>query len=726
MKDFIRPAAGLAAAILFVSCTGIYSNGSFTWNKDSMVQDTIKAFAPDRYTIVSNYPEPEFESGEWHLSEDISGMPVYSAPTVLEEAIFNLALEEAIKAVEPDSTLRTGVNWGGVWTRDVSYSIVLGFSTLQTEASKKSLMHKVDRLGRIIQDTGTGGSWPCSTDRQIWVMAAWEIYKVTGDREWLETIYPIVKRSLEDDRLVIFDSTTGMVRGESSFLDWRKQEYPLWMGAADIYMSETLGTECAHYAAWEILSKMEAMLGSAEKAGEYRAVADGIRDGINNTLWIESLGWYAQYMYGRRNPIVSPRFETLGEALAILLDIASPEQAAKMVASAPCEDFGIPCFYPQIKSIPPYHNDAMWPFVQGYWNKAAAKVGNPDAVLHGMACIYRMASFFLTNKENVVIYNGKWKGTQINSSRQLWSIAGASGTVLNILFGLDFAEDGLAFNPLVPKQMAGTRKLSNLKWRNSLLELTVKGYGAGIKSFKLDGVKADPFLPADLEGSHSVEIILDGRFPSGGINMANNLYTPSTPAVTRVIGSDEGRGFVWASDADEFIILKDGEPFDTVQRGYYKVREDGEYQVVAIGRDGWNSFAGEPLEYFEQTIVKPLGTEPVRISREKNTSLDIRVDVPCEGEWSIDFCFCNDQNNFESDNKCANRTLLAGGEKIGTVVFPQGGRGLSDYWQWSNSLKAHLPEGNVTLTLEFRPENENMNIDVNECSIRNIRLIRLR
>ncbi|MCQ2184367.1 MAG: hypothetical protein MJY62_03035 [Bacteroidales bacterium] len=723
MKKVINFTIGIAAIILFASCSGIYSNGSFTWEKDSMVEGGIRAYAPDKYTIISNYPESEFESGEWHLSEDISGMPVYSAPTVLEEAIFNLALEEAVKAVEPDSTLRTGVNWGGVWTRDVSYSIVLGFSTLQTEASKKSLLRKVDRLGRIIQDTGTGGSWPCSTDRQIWVMAAWEIYKVTGDKEWLETIYPIVKRSLEDDRLTIFDTATGMVRGESSFLDWRKQEYPLWMGPADIYMSENLGTECAHYAAWEILSEMEARLGSARKAAEYRAIADGIRDGINDNLWVGETGWYAQYLYGRRNPIPSPRFETLGEALTILLGIAGPERSAAMVASAPCQDFGIPCFYPQIKSIPPYHNDAMWPFVQGYWNKAAAKVGNPDAVLHGIACIYRMASFFLTNKENVVIYNGKWKGTRINSSRQLWSIAGASSSVLNVLIGLDFAEDTLVFHPLVPKQMAGTRRLSNLKWRDAVLDITVKGYGAGIKSFTLDGNSASPFLSAGLEGSHSVEIVLDGKFPSGGINMVDNLYTPSTPAAQKVIGSAEGPGFVWASDADEFIILKDGEPFDTVGIGHYKVRKSGEYQVIAVGKDGWNSFAGEPLEYFEDTIVKETGD--IRISRSENTHLDMNVNVPCEGEWFIDFCFCNDKNNFENDNKCANRTLLAGGKVIGTVVFPQGGRGLSDYWQWSNSLKAHLPAGNVTISLEFRPENENMNIDVNECTVRSVRLSRL-
>ena len=49
--------------------------------------------------------------------------------------------------------------------------------------------------------TGTGGSWPVSTDRIIWAVAAWELYKVTGDGKWLDAIYPYIKQSVEDDIL---------------------------------------------------------------------------------------------------------------------------------------------------------------------------------------------------------------------------------------------------------------------------------------------------------------------------------------------------------------------------------------------------------------------------------------------------------------------------------------------------------------------------------------------
>ncbi|MEJ7666507.1 MAG: hypothetical protein WKG07_46805 [Hymenobacter sp.] len=42
--------------------------------------------------------------------------------------------------MEPDSTLRTGKEWAGVWTRDVSYSIILAQATLQPRVAMNSLV----------------------------------------------------------------------------------------------------------------------------------------------------------------------------------------------------------------------------------------------------------------------------------------------------------------------------------------------------------------------------------------------------------------------------------------------------------------------------------------------------------------------------------------------------------------------------------------------------------
>ena len=102
------------------------------------------------------------------------------------------------------------------------------------------------KRSRIIQDTGSGGAWPVSSDRTTWALAAWEIYKVTGDEEWLNYAFNVIKNTLDDDLKTLRSETTGMYKGESSFLDWREQTYPKWMSNMDIYVSENLGTNVVH------------------------------------------------------------------------------------------------------------------------------------------------------------------------------------------------------------------------------------------------------------------------------------------------------------------------------------------------------------------------------------------------------------------------------------------------------------------------------------------------
>ncbi|CAG0903653.1 unnamed protein product [Cyprideis torosa] len=354
--------------------------------------------------ILNPYNEDLNQEKEWKLTEDVSHKPQFTSDQPIVDALFNLSLEEAIKNIEPDSTLRTGAKWGGVWTRDVSYSILLAFAYHEPEVAKISLRKKVKR-DRIIQDTGSGGAWPVSSDRTTWVLAAWEIYKVTGDRDWLEEVYPIIKNTLDDDYLTIYDPQTGMFSGESSFLDWREQTYPKWMDNKDIYRSQNLGTNVVHYQAHRILSAMAKIKG--EPHAVYDERAEKIKKGINDHLWMQDKGYYAQYLYGRSDLVKSARYEALGEALAILFEVADNEKATSIIGNSPLTTFGATCIYPQIPGIPPYHNNGIWPFVQSYWNWAAAKTGNEEVLIHGLASVYRAAGLFLTNYENMVAETDK-------------------------------------------------------------------------------------------------------------------------------------------------------------------------------------------------------------------------------------------------------------------------------------------------------------------------------
>jgi glycogen debranching enzyme len=317
-----------------------------------------------------------------------------------------------------------------------------------------------------------------------------------------------------------YDPQTGLVKGESTFLDWREQTYPRWMQPVDIYESENLGTNAVHYQANRVLAQMAQVLNDVPASNKYNLNAASIKEGINTHLWMNDKGYYGQYIYGRNYKSLSPRSEALGEALTVLFGIADTQQQQSVVSHTPVTDFGISCIYPQIPGIPPYHNNAVWPFVQSYWALASAKAGNEQSVMESIAAVYRPAALFLTNKENFVVNTGDFAGTQINSSNMLWSLSGSLSLVHKVLFGIDFHPDSLVFHPFVPKALAGKQSLTNFKYRKAILNITLEGYGNQISLFELDGkVLPNAFIPCTLSGTHSIHITLANNDLSGSFRV---------------------------------------------------------------------------------------------------------------------------------------------------------------------------------------------------------------
>ena len=699
----------------------IVATPAYTWHGDTITQGTFMATAPSATEIISTYSaQPGYYMGidkQWRLKNDISSYPRLSTPNRLHEAIYNMGLDEMVNAVEPDTTLRTGKEWAGVWTRDVSYSILLSMAYMQPEASKISLMKKVDSLGRIIQDTGSGGAWPVSTDREIWTIAAWEVYKVTGDRKWLEYIYPVIKRSLETDREAFYGTPTGLVRGETSFIDWREQSHPRWMQTADIYNTETLSTSVVHAEAWKVLGEIATILGHKDVAKEAFAESDKIAKGINENLWLDDKGYYAMYLYGRDNLITNPRAETLGESLAIVWDVADPQRAATITASNPTTPFGVATFYPSIPDIPAYHNKSLWPWVGAWWGLANAKAGNEEGVMEAIGSVFRPAALFATNKENFNLENGDI-ATELNSSNMLWCLSGNLALTHKVLFGIDFQKDGLAFHPFVPKALAATRTLDNFKYRDATLNITISGYGNEIKSFKINGKEQSPFIPAKkAKGVMNIEIVLaDNEIPAIGVNHASQMNSPVTP-----IAWLEGTTLVWnpIEYINHYIIVKDGEKIAKTNATTFDASAPGEYQVIGVSDGGVESFASEPRSTREELLI----TFPVK-DNDKTSVLKVPVEVDAEGDYYISLRYANGNGPVNTENKCAIRTLLVDGDREGLIVMPQRGRDNWDEYGWSNSVKAHLKPGKHEVTLEFRPENENMNIDVNHARINALRLVK--
>lgn len=725
----------------------VVQTDAYVWRGDSLIQDDFVATAPTPFEIQSTYSaRPGYfmpVEKVWKLKNDISAYPSLKSSNTLLQAVYNMGLDEMVNAVEPDTTLRTGKEWAGVWTRDVSYSIILSMAALQPEASKISLMKKVNPEGQIIQDTGSGGAWPVSTDRLVWALAADEIYRVTGDKKWLREVYPIIERSIaKDDDNVI--SPDGLAMGETSFIDWREQSYPKWMQTADIARSEAMNTNMVRAAALRVLASMAADLGKKKDAEKYSGQADELVRNIDARFWMPEKGYYGMYTYGRDNLILNPRAETLGESLAILYGIADDGKARSITENNPVTPFGAAIFYPQIADMPSYHNNALWPFVGAYWALANAKAHNEEGTLEAIGSVVRPAALFATNKENFNLDNGDIF-TELNSSNMLWSLSGNLALTNKILFGMNFQKDGILFAPFVPEALAETRSLEDFPYRGGRFSVTISGYGDKIASMTVNGKKHNPALPVDaslLAKGATVDIVMNSEpIAPMSINRRPNLKAPLTP-----IAWIEDGELVW--NPIEYIghykVLRDGKPVAETRTTTYPLLDPGEWQVIGVSSDGVESFASEPrsnrpvitLQMPGETTAmrsaeisypaqeSPEGYTGAGFVETDHNSGPVSVSLSAAdfpeakaGRYSLRLRYANGNGPVNTENKCAVRSIIVDGKKVGTIVMPQRGVGNWNDWGYSDSVIVELEPGEHIFSVEYLPENENMNLGTNHALI---------
>lgn len=760
IANFIGGVSILAGGNAAYAGDVVVSTDGYSWKGDTLFQDDFKAWAVNPYEIRSTYKgRPGYFmpiDQMWIKKNDISAYPHVSGGNPLMEAVYNMGLDEMINAVEPDTTLRTGKEWAGVWTRDVSYSIILSMASLQPEASMISLMKKVNKEGQIIQDTGSGGAWPISSDRMIWTVAAWEIYKVTGDKKWLETVFPIVERSICKDAKTII-SENGLMKGETSFIDWREQSYPRWMQTMDISQSEAMGTNVLYAAALDCASEMASELGKKKEAAQFKKASEDLAVAIDKMFWMPDKGYYGMYTYGRDNKILNPRAETLGEALAILYDIAPADRQKSISENNPMTKYGPAIFYPQIADMPNYHNNALWPFVASYWALAQAKVGNEQGALEGIGSVIRPAALFATNKENFNLDNGDIF-TELNSSNMLWSLAGNLALTNRMLFGIHYEKDGLRIEPFVPQALAADRTLSKFPYRGAKLNITVKGYGAKMKSLLVNGKSFDmdkgKVIPAKmLKGDVDIVVEMDNQpIAPMKVNHVANASAPFTPIAWLAYDESLAAPGVPAENLlewnpieyiAEYIVLKDGKEVGRTRQTSWNATEEGEWQVVGVSSSGVESFASEPrsnrtrrfydmmdegvsmsspeVSYVPKTSVEGYRgkgfaeTDHTKSAAVANVETDSSI-MPA-GEYTISFRYANGNGPVNTENKAAIRSLYVDGQEVGTVVMPQRGVGNWNDWGMSNTVRVRLEPGKHEVRLVLNPEDENMNISTNHALI---------
>ncbi len=644
----------------------------------------------------------------------------FSCGLPLPDLLHRLAQEELTRNERADNCWNTGAQWDGVWTRDAAYAIILGLGIHDPERSMASLRSKV-KAGKIIQDTGTGGSWPVSTDRVVWAWAAWETYLASGDEDWLEEAYRVIVNTLEQDRKTLV-RPDGLYAGESSFMDWREQSYPAWMQPADIMDSASLSTNILFAQAWKIRAEMALILEKDDP--EAAAHAARLKGNIRHAFYLTGTGRWGQFVYPFPGKEVSPRPESLGLALGMLAGVFSAQEAAYELLHTPVTDYGIPCFSPFIPDQPAYHNRGIWPFVQAFWNWSTASKGTEASVLQGLAFLWRSAALFLTNKENLRADNGMDRPTEVNSDRQLWSVAGMLAMPLRVFLGIRLEPEGVYLQPAVPEALAGSIT-GKFMLRGRTFTYAIKGHGNHIRTLELNGQTVGLPLPYSGSSENLLEIALDNE-PFGDtlppvLAHAEGLATP--------VAWREGEWLVWQAvkDVRTYRIYRDGQPWRELMDIRVQVDADADihhFQVLALGSWGRYSFLSKPVEWANegQVIMVPVPENRAWIKENNPSPMNIEFSVPDSGDWILDLEYANGAGSISDGNACAVRSVLIDGSRKGIVAFPHRKAFDWDNRGFSSTLKLTLESGTHSLSLVLDPLSENMNRAINRARVFSVRL----
>lgn len=604
----------------------------------------------------------------------IQHYPQYSSDQTLVDALYRRDLTE----ISSDSSKIFN-----------PWSIMLSMAYLDPHHSMEALRRQV-KNGRISPGSDSIKAWPLSSDRILWTLAAYVVYNVTGDRSWLRETYDITRNTLADDMLVLWNPACKLMRGGTEFPGMGYDAYPAWMLPADRYSTMSLTTNALYARAFSIMAEVAALLD--DDGSDYSAMSETIATSLNNQLWIPNLGYYSQYIYGGAYPIQSQATDCLGEALAVMAGIANEEMSRSVVSKTPVLTSGTPHVFPMSTAA----GAAVCPLVQAYWNLAAAKARNMQALRSGIGALYRIGA------------------TQSGLTAEC---AGSAAMVMRVYAGMEFNPEGIRFRPTVPCMLTGTKTITGFHYRNSELTVRIHGTGVTVTKFAIDSLEvADRIFPADMHGEHTIDIYMAGDTPvSKPINMSGTVIMPTVPDVkwrdsrTATIAN--------FSSAIAYNVYLNGileEQIQTRTYSLYKAPEYTEVCIVPVSGE-ITGYTMRPYGYvpdgssfmIDASDIAKGGTQLIkdrRLAKQfvaltiyRNRSLRFTFIAPEAGSYLISLRYAN------AGERCALRTLRVNGRNAGTLVMPIYGIGGWMGTTASSMLSIHLEKGPNMIGIDYPP-----------------------
>ncbi len=684
-------AAFAVGAFLLCSCGDgksmssqvIVQNETFTMTGDSIIEDTVFAAVSKSDRIETNITITRLDSlygtfdpaqvqftqaQPWHKRKQAPAqMPEFKSEQPLVDALYNMSIERIADAIDSNGRFNVTHNISRLYC-----SVYLSLAALKPQQSMATLRSLVDRDSIIMQREG---QWPVVSDHIGWATAAWEVYKATGDRQWLAYSKRAIEKTLNINSSVLLDQNTGLIHGAgyttSKPLGVRRMT---WMGYNDLFACMSLGNNILTAHAYTILGAMCDELGIENS---YDKDALRIKDAINQHLWNEDNGFYSSFLYGMAFPKQSPTTDNTSQAMCVLWGIADDDRAENLISNTPVTDCGVNVTYPANNPLEPYFANSSWATTQALWNIAAAYVGNENALRRGLGALYRAQA----------LYQSRGicrKGVKID---ELGTSASNAAMVLRVFLGMEFKPEGIEFSPVVPEGMPGKKSVKGFHYRKAVLDISLEGTGSDIATITIDDQPMESaFLPNDIEGHHYIAITLQsGKSSNQKVTTHHNeVMLPPTPTVE------------WKNDTGRIVGFEPGTPYRLSVNGdlcelndsvFVLPKADGycEFSVEVAGKY-LNGFMSKPL--FSYHLTPQIAFFPTV----EGDSAVIHVSVARGGDYLLDI-------GYRPTGTLDVRRVSANTHPMGTLVMASGNMADDNGLAYSNMIRVKLLKGDNVITI---------------------------
>lgn len=451
---------------------------------------------------------------------------VFAQKLSAQHQLYAKAFNLAIKVVDTNThnqILAAGGDYGAEWTRDIAINSWNGVSLLRPNVAEKSLWS-------VTENKKTVGHqyW----DKIIWVIASLNHYQVNRDEEFLKQAYKCGLATMKELENAEFDSKYGLFKGPSVFNDGiAGYPEPIFdptnmstfvLDHPNSKEIKTLSTNCIYYGAYQALAKMSKILNENEEARQgFITKAKQLKSNILKHLY-DSEKNKLNYLIDH-NGKADVSQEAMGISFAAIFGVLDPVSAKSLIYEAHTSAFGITSIYPDFPRYSPdtpgRHNNIVWPVVNGFYAKSAILTGNYGKFEQELKALAHLAiDKDKGNDDFKEIYNpytgkpdGGWQSNKLTKScnLQTWSATAYIDMVLFGVVGLRFNDaDQLVFEPYLPKEI-GDINLRGLKYRGQQIDISLKGHGAKIKLFVVNGKPQTHYaIPRNVKGKTSISIVL--------------------------------------------------------------------------------------------------------------------------------------------------------------------------------------------------------------------------